>query len=98
GTLYPIIDANSALMNKMNISYFPTLYVIFPDRTVYEISTGLSAVGMYNYITTNKPNHQATTGGIDADIISPYNGTTETCGSLTVPVRVQNKGDRQMPA
>ncbi|MCB9198619.1 MAG: T9SS type A sorting domain-containing protein [Flavobacteriales bacterium] len=96
GTLYPIIDANTALMNKMNISYFPTVYTIYPDRTVEESGT-LTAAGHYSNISNNIASHSASTGGVDADVLS-YLGDTKTCSTLSMDVRVQNKGDQTLAA
>lgn len=96
GTLYPIIDANSSLANLMNISYYPTIYTIYPDRTVEE--TGQQTTSTYvSYIGSNAPDHQASTGGVDADLIT-YMGETATCANLDMDIRVQNKGDQTMAA
>lgn len=102
GTLYPIIDANSALMNKMNISYFPTIYVVYPDRTTYLVSTNdgssyYPASTLYSTLMADIDDHVAATGGVDADILS-YMGETATCADLEMDIRVQNKGDQTLTA
>ena len=54
GTLYPMCNPVSPLVNTIGadyeIKYFPTVYMICPDRTVREL-TQPSAATMYSYIT-----------------------------------------------
>lgn len=102
GTLYPIIDANTSLMNKMNISYFPTIYVVYPDRQVYLVSTNdgsnyYDAATLYGNLMADASDHVGATGGVDADLIT-YMGETATCADLEMDIRVQNKGDQTMAA
>jgi hypothetical protein len=102
GTLYPIIDANSSLMGIMNISYFPTIYVIYPDRTTYLVSTNdgsnyYDAPTLYANLMADAGDHQATSGGVDADILG-FSGSTSTCADLDLDINIQNKGDQTLPA
>lgn len=102
GTLYPIIDANSSLMNTMNISYFPTVYVIYPDRTTYLVSTNdgsnyYDAPTLYANLMADAPDHQATSGGVDGDVLG-FSGSTATCGDLDLDIDIQNKGDQTLAA
>lgn len=102
GTLYPIIDANSALMNVLDISYFPTLYVVYPDRTAYLLSNNngssyYPAATLYTNIMGDQPNHVGASGGVDADVLT-YMGATKTCSTIDMDVRVQNKGDQTLAA
>ncbi len=96
GTLFPIIDANASLMQLTGISYFPTIYTIYPDRTLEESGT-MSATNHYTNIQNNLPDHQAATGGVDADVLL-YQGETATCSDLEMDIRVQNKGDQTLAA
>ncbi|MCO6463813.1 MAG: hypothetical protein J5I52_06650 [Saprospiraceae bacterium] len=38
GVTYQVINDHAFTSNPLNIAYFPTLYVIRPDRTVFEVS------------------------------------------------------------
>lgn len=49
GTPYPIID-NSSIANLYQIGYFPTLYTICPDKTVYLIESNANVPGLLQNI------------------------------------------------
>ena len=50
GTPYPILD-NAGIANSYQIAYYPTVYGICPDRTVYEIGQGSTSDLMQQLIT-----------------------------------------------
>ena len=53
GTPYPIID-DAGIANLYQISYYPTVYGICPDKTVYEIGTGSASNLMQQLIQNGK--------------------------------------------
>jgi len=89
GTQYPIIDDGS-LADLYEISYYPTLYHICPNRTVTEI--GQAQVAAYAAAHSNCPPASGTNnaGVLITDI---YDGSF--CGELTTTPKItfQNKGE-----
>ena len=63
GTPYPILD-NASIANSYDIAYYPTVYGICPDRTVYEIGTG-SASNLRQQLISNCGLGTSFTGVID---------------------------------
>jgi hypothetical protein len=51
GTPYPIID-NSSIANLYQIGYYPTLYAICPDKTVYLVGSNNNVPGLLQNIQT----------------------------------------------
>ena len=63
GTPYPILD-NASIANSYDIAYYPTVYGICPDRTVYEIGQG-SASNLRQQLISNCGLGTSFTGVID---------------------------------
>jgi len=95
GTPYPIICTdgtignppnNTAVTSAYSIGYWPTVYMICPDRIISEPiqpSNPYSLIGSCPPPTTNDNDIQTMT----------YAGATETCmGDLTSVIKVQNYG------
>jgi hypothetical protein len=89
GTPYPIID-DASIANLFQIAYFPTVYMICPDRWVTEIGTGPSATQLYN--ARNNCNFQ--TSSLDAGIFDPsvINKNITTCNDADISFRIVNYG------
>ncbi|MEZ4917605.1 MAG: T9SS type A sorting domain-containing protein [Saprospiraceae bacterium] len=78
-TPYPIID-NSTIANQYDISYFPTIYKICPDKKVTEVGT-LSAAGLWNQISGcvgDIPANLCTVNKFDAGTIANDICTSQT--------------------
>lgn len=85
GTPYPIID-NATIANNYEISYFPTVYKICPNRITTEVgqadaATLYSSVGSCPQATqTNNPS------------IIAYTGDRTSCTALNLKAQLQNMG------
>jgi len=88
GTPYPIID-NSTIANNYQISYFPTIYMICPDRWVTEIGT-LTTAQLY----AGRNNCSFQTANLDAGIFDPsvINNNLSTCDNVDLSFRIANYG------
>ena len=92
GTPYPIFCTDGTVNNDnitsaYSISYWPTIYMICPDRTLTEAGQDPNP---YNLITCTG----AATFSNDPKIL-PYSGVTQTCTgnlALTPQITVQNNG------
>lgn len=101
GTTYPIIDlpsnaAGNSFMTGYAIGYFPTVYMICPNRLVTEIGTTPNGTSYYTgaqiYALTDECPAPASAA---ADVAAlAYTADTEICpGTPYVPtVRIQNNG------
>lgn len=95
GTPYPIIDlatatpGASAFMTNYNIGYFPTIYMICPNRSVTEVGTKSTAL-----LYAAKAACSAATTGVDGEMITSlvYNTALASCDSVTPTFRVGNIG------
>lgn len=91
GTPYPILD-DAAIASTYQISYYPTVYGICPDRTVYEIGTG-TASAMRQALITNCASVTAFTGA--SDNVGVEEGNASVCipgGDVTPEATVNNFG------
>ena len=91
GTPYPILD-DAAIANTYQISYYPTVYGICPDRTVYEIGTG-TASAMRQALITNCASVTAFIGA--SDNVGVEEGNASVCipgGDVTPEATVNNFG------
>jgi thiol-disulfide isomerase/thioredoxin len=88
GVTYPIIDNRAIGIDILKITYFPTLYMIFPNRLVIEMGQQpLSVItDLLEYGKTQKSSHAK-----DISVIS-YTGDEVACGDADLKVRVQNMG------
>ena len=80
GTPYPIID-NAGIANSYQIAYYPTMYGICPDRTVYEIGTG-SAGALMQALISNCSSVTSFTGVVDNAAID--GGSAKICAGEDV--------------
>ena len=91
GTPYPILD-DAAIASSYQISYYPTVYGICPDRTVYEIGTG-TAAAMRQALITNCSSVTSFTGA--SDNVGVEEGNANVCipgGDVTPEATVSNFG------
>jgi hypothetical protein len=93
GTSFPMMltvsPNSSTVVSQYNIAYFPTIYVICPNRTVYEVGQ-LNATGLHNACQSCPPLPNTTNDAFIYDIISPI---MPKCATGTVPmVTIQNYG------
>jgi len=93
GTPYPILPTiapnNTTINTLYHIGYFPTVYLICPDRSVTEIGQSTTA----QLIAGARACPVLATNTLDAKIFkisSP--GTTVFCGSFTPQLSIQNYG------
>jgi hypothetical protein len=92
GTPYPIID-NADIANDYQITYFPTIYKICPNRLVTEVGQ-ISASDLW---ASAQDCLGAAQSGTNAALIT-YTGDRSACseGSLDIPVKIQNLGTDQL--
>ena len=89
GTPYPIID-NASIANSYAIRYFPTIYMICPDRVVREVGQ-LPTADMY----TAREECSIATQAVDAGItnsMTALNFTPASCTGVTIKCRICNYG------
>ena len=89
GTPYPL--AVQTIGGVFNQSYYPTIVMICPDRTVTEIGQQSEAY-IYNQIGSCGA---ASTTTNDGKIMS-YTGQTESCGDINPSVTLQNFGSANL--
>lgn len=93
GTNYPMCNPAQAAANQFNddyeIGYYPTVYMICPDRTVKEVGT-LSAAQLYALVS---PNPQCAPK-INVDVTPwTYDGKLMTCdGNFNLTMTIKNRG------
>jgi hypothetical protein len=87
GTPFPIVD-DASLATLLEIGYFPTIYMVCPNRIIHE-------AGQVGYTTLYADGQAcpAKTQGTDMTMLS-YNGNNVFCpsGSITPSVTLQNNG------
>ncbi|MBT3570741.1 MAG: T9SS type A sorting domain-containing protein [Flavobacteriales bacterium] len=90
GTPYPILD-NAGIANSYQIAYYPTIYGICPDRTVYEIGQG-SASDLMQQLITNCGSVTGFNGVVDNAAID--GGSTKICTGqdVTPEATIHNYG------
>lgn len=90
GTPYPIID-DATIGDALQISYFPTIYIICPDRIIKEVGQ-LTATALYAQRGTNC---SFATSANDAGITNSFtvlNGTVASCDQVDLDYRLCNYG------
>lgn len=95
GTPYPMVDLSStttganAFLTDYNIGYFPTIYMICPDRSVTEVGTKTTSV-----LYAAKSACSAATVAVDGEMITSlvYNKSLASCDSVTPTFRLGNVG------
>ena len=80
GTPYPILD-NASIASSYQIAYYPTMYGICPDRTVYEVGT-LSTSDLMQALITNCSSVTSFNGVIDN--VSIDGASTKICAGQDV--------------
>jgi hypothetical protein len=97
GTLYPIIDPASAAIttfnNNYNIGYFPTIYMICPDRSITEVGQQTTA-NLY----AEKAACSAAVAALDGEVMPSalLNSNLASCDSVTPTFRIANVGTTTM--
>ncbi len=89
GTPYPIID-NAGIANSYAIRYFPTIYMICPDRVVREVGQ-LTTAALYTAREECSVATQANDAGITHSMTA-LNGTPASCSGVTIRYRLCNYG------
>ncbi|MEO0312312.1 MAG: hypothetical protein RIQ89_1969 [Bacteroidota bacterium] len=96
GTLYPIIDDTPTwnLNDLFEIGYFPTIYMICPDKMIREVGQ-LNATAMY---AAKNANCYVATEPVDAGIMcsEPLNQSLASCTGVDVNYRLANYGTTPM--
>ncbi|MEC7646270.1 MAG: hypothetical protein VX689_02155, partial [Bacteroidota bacterium] len=90
GTSYPIICTDGTVNNNnvssdYSIGYFPTIYMICPDRLTTEVGAASNPYSLIGGCPDPASENN------DARTFS-YNGPTLTCGDLTPEIMIQNYG------
>jgi len=97
GTPYPMINPPSAATttfdNNYSIAYFPTVYMICPNRVITEVGQ-LTTAGLY----AAKANCPAPASQANDPALLSYTGTKVTCSSATISVQLQNNGTSPLTA
>lgn len=95
GTPYPIID-NAGIADLLQISYFPTLYKVCPNRVITEEKNGNNwptAASMWASVGSC----QQAMSGTDATLLSPLSNPQGCAGSsVGVSARLQNVGTQTL--
>lgn len=87
---YPIIDLQTnAISDAYGITYYPTLYMVCPNRIVKEVDQ-LDVNELWDEANSYCGTKQALVDN-DPSLIA-YSGETKICGSLAVKVLLQNNG------
>lgn len=95
GTPYPMIDLSSAtpgasaFLSGYAIGYFPTIYMICPDRSITEVGQETTA-NLY----AAKSSCSMATAAVDAEMMlsSSLNSALASCDSVTPTFRIGNVG------
>ncbi len=89
GTPFPIID-DASIANILQISYFPTIYLVCPDRIVTEIGQVTTAQA---YTAVSNANCTPASVEIDPRFVEAT-GVNATCSNPTAGINIlmQNKG------
>ena len=90
GSPMPILD-NAGIANSYLISYYPTIYMICPDKVVREVGQ-IATTALYNARSTNC---SFSTSVIDAGIAkstSALNGALASCQPVNISYRLANYG------
>ena len=90
GTPYPILD-NASIASSYQIAYYPTIYGICPDRTVYEIGSGTVAA-LKQALITNCSSVTSFSGTVDN--VATAGESMEICSGsdVTPSASVHNYG------
>ncbi|MCB9193151.1 MAG: T9SS type A sorting domain-containing protein [Flavobacteriales bacterium] len=91
GTPYPIID-DASIANLLDISYFPTIYRICPNRMITEVGQA-STTTIHNACQVCQSTYATAGHSNDAGVLPNINSQTTCIGnSIDLSVRLQNMG------
>lgn len=93
GTPYPIID-NAAIANDYDISYFPTIYMVTPDRICRE--NGQITTAQHYTQMTQKRILSIATADAGVDYGCGQNASLASCTGVNMTVRLFNYSDNVM--
>ena len=100
GTLYPMANpassAATAINNDYNIAYFPTIYMVCPNRIITEVGQLSSAAVFVSASATECAN--TIVNGTNNGAIIGYTGETSSCSAIDVTVNLQNMGTANLTA
>lgn len=91
GTPYPILD-NATIANDYQINYFPTVYMICPDRIIKEVGQLTTNAA---FMAQKNADCFSAVGADDAGItnsMSVLNGTLASCNAVDISYRLCNYG------
>ncbi|MBN4061924.1 MAG: hypothetical protein COA57_05530 [Flavobacteriales bacterium] len=83
---YPLID-NASQTSAYGIAYWPTIYMVCPNRIIKEVGQGTTAALYSEAQGCAPPASQAN----DPALLN-YTGSTVTCGDVELKVMIQNGG------
>lgn len=93
GTTYPIID-NASIANLLEITYFPTIYKVCPNRVITEVGQ-ISTSQLWS----SAGNCQSAIAGTDAGLLPSMGSITGCAGSdVGLTARLQNMGEATLTA
>lgn len=95
GTPYPMCNPSPVATFNSNyaIAYFPTVYMICPNRIIKEVGQ-LTTAGLY----AEKANCPAPASQPNDPALLSYTGTKTTCSAATISVMLQNNGTSPLTA
>jgi hypothetical protein len=85
GTPYPIID-NATIANDYQITYFPTIYMICPNRIVNEVGQETTS-----QLWGEVGSCAAASAGVNASLLQ-YTGDKVICTDVNATITIQNMG------
>ncbi|MEY4594151.1 MAG: hypothetical protein RIQ47_561 [Bacteroidota bacterium] len=95
GTPYPIID-DASIGNILDINYFPTIYMICPDRIIKEVGQLSSVAAFMTQKNSNCFTATETNDGGITNSMSVLNGTLASCNPVDISYRLCNYGTAPM--
>lgn len=101
GTTFPIIEDDGSINSALKIAYFPTLYVVYPNRTVEEVNkvndAGTGYATPAELRDREKEGQELSTTTLDARIFyTPALDPIDCDGYMFPKVRVQNYGTEKI--
>ncbi|MFM2207433.1 MAG: hypothetical protein RL213_1408, partial [Bacteroidota bacterium] len=91
GTPYPIID-DASIGNLLQINYFPTIYMVCPDRIIKEVGQLASTAAFYAQKTANCFSATETNDAGVANSMQLLNGVLASCDPVDISYRLCNYG------
>jgi hypothetical protein len=91
----PLIDDNS-VAGLYNLAYYPTIFMICPNRIVTEVGQISSGAGFNTANNSGCANTIA--NGTNNGAIIGYTGETSSCSAMDVTINLQNMGSANLTA